>query len=202
MNPAISASSARSLLECYVRAKDRNQPEMILDCFAADAELTFDIATDAIDFPRSVTGAAAIARTLVADFGERFESCRTYYVCAAPEVDADGICTMPWLVAMRQKDNGALRLGRGEYRWRIARMGDGSDRIVGLHIAIERMDTIDDPGSATLRSLQDTLSYPWLTPTELLARLDSSALFAGIGPTTRIRGEPISGTGNIEKPMS
>jgi len=175
---------------------------MILDCFAADAELTFDIATDAIDFPRSVTGAAAIARTLVADFGERFESCRTYYVCAAPEVDADGICTMPWLVAMRQKDNGALRLGRGEYRWRIARMGDGSDRIVGLHIAIERMDTIDDPGSATLRSLQDTLSYPWLTPTELLARMDSSALFAGIGPTTRIRGEPISGTGNIEKPMS
>ncbi|SAK97820.1 hypothetical protein AWB80_07411 [Caballeronia pedi] len=185
MNPMMSASSVRSLLEGYVRAKDRNQPELILDCFAADAELTFDIATDAIDFPRSVTGATAIARTLVTDFGERFERCRTYYVCAAPEVNADGICAMPWLVAMRQKDNGALRLGTGEYRWRIARMGDGSDRIAGLHIAIERMDTIDDPGSARLRSLQDTLSYPWLTPTELLTRMDSSALFAANATVAR-----------------
>ena len=56
MNPAISTSSVRSLLECYIRAKDQNQPDLIFDCFAADAELTFDIATDAIDFPRSVTG--------------------------------------------------------------------------------------------------------------------------------------------------
>ena len=173
MKPALSTSSVRSLLECYIRAKDQNQPELIFDCFAADAELTFDIATEAIDFPRSVKGAAAIAKTLVADFGERFDSCRTYCVCAAPDVDANGVCTMPWLVAMRQKDNGALRLGQGTYRWRIARMGEGSERIVGLHIDIESMDTIDDPGSARLRSLQDTLSYPWLMPGELLPGMDS-----------------------------
>jgi hypothetical protein len=135
-----------------------------------------EILTDAIDFPRSVTGASAIARTLVADFGERFDRCRTYYVCTALEMDADGVCTMPWLVAMRQKDNEALRLGKGTYRWRIARMADGADgaeRIVGLHIAIERMDVIDDPGSARLRSLQSALSYPWLTPAELALRMES-----------------------------
>ncbi|SAL34952.1 hypothetical protein AWB70_02426 [Caballeronia cordobensis] len=173
MNSGIPTSSVRSLLECYIRAKDQNQPELIFDCFAADAELTFDIATEAIDFPRSVKGAAAIAKTLVADFGERFDCCRTYYVCAAPDVDVDGVCAMPWLVAMRQKDNGALRLGQGAYRWRIAGMGDGSERIVGLHITIESMDTIDDPGSARLRSLQDTLSYPWLMPAELAPRMDA-----------------------------
>ena len=176
MNPAIPSSSVRSLLECYIRAKDQNQPALIFDCFATDAELTFEIATDAIDFPRRVTGAAAIAKTLVADFGERFDRCRTYYVCTAPEADADGVCTMPWLVAMRQKDNEALRLGKGTYRWRIARMADragGADRIVGLHIAIERMDVIDDPGSARLGALQGALSYPWLAPTELALRIDS-----------------------------
>jgi hypothetical protein len=167
MNPAISTASVRSLLECYIRAKDENQSERIFDCFAADAELTFEIATDAIDFPRHVTGAPAIAKALVTNFGERFDRCRTYYICTAPEADADGICAMPWLVAMRQKDNGALRLGKGTYRWRIAGMSDESARIVGLHIAIERMDVIDDPGSVRLQSLHDMLSYPWLQPAKL-----------------------------------
>ncbi|GJH25110.1 hypothetical protein CBA19CS42_11360 [Caballeronia novacaledonica] len=173
MSPAISTSSARSLLEWYIRAKDENQPALIFDCFAGDAELTFSIATDAIDFPRSVSGASAIAKTLVADFGERFDRCRTYYVCTAPEPDGDGICTMPWLVAMRQKDNEALRLGKGTYRWRIARMADGSERIAGLHIAIERMDVIDDPGSMKLRELQDALTYPWLAEATLAQRAAS-----------------------------
>ncbi len=49
-----SLSSVRSLLECYLRAKDLNQPELISECFASDAELTFSIATDDIDFPRRV----------------------------------------------------------------------------------------------------------------------------------------------------
>ncbi|SPB14612.1 hypothetical protein NOV72_01855 [Caballeronia novacaledonica] len=173
MNPAISNSSVRSLLECYIRAKDQNRPEFIFDCFAGDAELTFSIETDAIDFPRSVTGATAIAKTLVADFGDRFERCRTYYVCTSPEVNNDGICTMPWLVAMRQKDNGALRLGKGTYRWRIERMPDGADKIVGLHICIERMDVIDDPGAVMLKTLQELLMYPWLPLTELTPRMES-----------------------------
>lgn len=173
MIPAMSPSSVRSLLECYIRAKDQNQPDLIFDCFAADAELTFSIATESIDFPRRVNGAAAIAKTLVADFGEKFDRCRTYYLCAGPEVNEDGICTMPWLVAMRQKDNEALRLGKGTYEWRIGRVAGEGTRIIGLHIAIERMDVIDDPGSAKLDALQEPLSYPWLMPAELEARMES-----------------------------
>ena len=105
MNTAPPSSSARSLLECYLRAKDLNHPELISECFSPDAELSFSIATDDIDFPRRVVGAPAIAKTLVADFGERFERCRTYYVCAEPQVDESGACVMPWLVVMRQKDD-------------------------------------------------------------------------------------------------
>ncbi|SAL86678.1 hypothetical protein AWB67_07255 [Caballeronia terrestris] len=165
--PAMPPSSVQSLLECYIRAKDQNQPELIFDCFAADAEVTFSIATDAIDFPHRVIGASAIARTLVADFGERFDRCRTYYVCIAPEANGEGICTMPWVVAMRQKDNEALRLGKGTYKWRIGSVPGEVDRIIGLHIAIERMDLIDDPGTVKLQTLQESLTYPWLPPTAL-----------------------------------
>ncbi|SAL49972.1 hypothetical protein [Caballeronia humi] len=164
---AMSSSSVQSLLECYIRAKDQNQPDLIHDCFAADAEVTFSIATDAIDFPHRVIGASAIARTLVTDFGERFDRCRTYYVCAAPEANEEGICTMPWVVAMRQKDNESLRLGKGTYAWRISSVPGEVDRIIGLHIAIERMDLIDDPGAVKLRTLQESLTYPWLPPTAL-----------------------------------
>lgn len=51
MNTSLSSSSVRSLLECYLRAKDLNQPELISECFSSDTELTFSIAADDIDFP-------------------------------------------------------------------------------------------------------------------------------------------------------
>lgn len=165
---SLSLSSARSLLECYLHAKDQNRPERIAQCFADDATLTFSIATDSIDFPRSVTGADAIAKTLVSDFGERFDRCRTYYVCAELDLDANGVCIMPWVVAMREKESEALRLGKGAYRWRMGRTSGGLERIVALHIHIERMDTIADAGSVKLGALQDALTYPWMPPAMLM----------------------------------
>lgn len=165
---SLPTSSVQSLLECYLRAKDRNRPELIPECFAAEATLTFSIATDEIDFPRSVTGAAGIAKTLVSDFGERFDRCRTYYVCAEPELDTHDVCVMPWLVAMREKETEALRLGKGAYRWRIGRTSGEVDRIVALHIHIERMDTIADTWSVKLGALQAALTYPWLSPAMLM----------------------------------
>ncbi|MEK7885871.1 nuclear transport factor 2 family protein [Burkholderia contaminans] len=164
-------ASVRSLLECYLRAKDLNRPALIAECFAADAELSFSLANDDIDFPPRVTGAAAIARTLVEEFGERFERCRTYYVCTAPEVDPHGVSGMSWFVVMRQKDNGALRIGHGTYRWQFAADSESDDdaRIAALHIHIARMDTIDDPQSVKLDALHAAFGYPWL-PAHAFAR--------------------------------
>ncbi|UXU90293.1 nuclear transport factor 2 family protein [Burkholderia sp. S-53] len=162
-------AQVRALLECYLRAKDLNRPASIADCFAADAELSFSLANDDIDFPPRVTGAAAIARTLVEEFGERFERCRTYYVCTEPAVDEHGVSAMPWLVVMRQKDNGALRIGHGTYRWQFARDGDGVAWITALHIHIARMDTIDDRQSVKLDALHAAFGYPWL-PAQAFAR--------------------------------
>ncbi|MFJ1211191.1 nuclear transport factor 2 family protein [Burkholderia pyrrocinia] len=162
-------AQVRALLECYLHAKDLNRPALIADCFAADAELSFSLANDDIDFPPRVTGAAAIARTLVEEFGERFERCRTYYVCTEPAVDEHGVSTMPWLVVMRQKDNGALRIGHGTYRWQFASDANGVARVAALHIHIARMDTIDDPQSVKLEALQAAFGYPWL-PVQAFAR--------------------------------
>ncbi|MDS0795808.1 nuclear transport factor 2 family protein [Burkholderia pseudomultivorans] len=163
----LPAESVRALLECYLRAKDLNRPALIADCFAADAELSFSLARDDIDFPARVAGAPAIAHTLVGDFGERFERCRTYYVCMEPSVDEAGVSAMPWLVAMRQKDSGALRIGHGAYRWRFASDANGIGRIAALHIHIARMDTIDDPDGAKLTALHAAFGYPWLPPQAL-----------------------------------
>ncbi|QBR02671.1 nuclear transport factor 2 family protein [Paraburkholderia pallida] len=176
---SLPTSTVQTLLEGYLHAKDQNRPELIADCFADDAALTFSIATDEIDFPRSVSGATAIAKTLVADFGERFDRCRTYYVCDEPVVDADGVCVMPWLVVMREKETEALRLGKGAYRWRIGRSAGGVDRIVALHIHIERMDSIGDAGSVKLSALQELLGYPWLPPEMLMRGVQA---FAGAFP--------------------
>ncbi|RKR36901.1 nuclear transport factor 2 family protein [Paraburkholderia sp. BL17N1] len=171
MNTAIPTSSVRSLLECYLRAKDLNRPELISECFSPDAELTFSIATRDIDFPRRVNGAPAIATTLVADFGERFDRCRTYYVCTKPQVDEGRACSMPWLVVMRQKETGSLRIGKGMYRWRFGSETGGKDLVVQLHIHIERMDAVPDPHAEKLSALQGALLYPWLPPIELQDRL-------------------------------
>ncbi|MGS0891917.1 nuclear transport factor 2 family protein [Burkholderia stagnalis] len=160
----LAPESIRALLECYLRAKDLNRPERIADCFAADAALSFSLANDDIAFPARVAGAPAIATTLVGDFGQRFERCRTYYVCVEPKVDAHGVGEMPWLVVMRQKDNGALRVGHGAYRWQFAHDDAGIARIAALHIHIARMDTIDDPDASKLDALHAAFGYPWLPP--------------------------------------
>lgn len=78
---------------------------------------------------------------------------------------------MSWLVVMRQKDNGALRVGHGTYRWQFAGNGESDDaaRIAALHIHIARMDTIDDPKSAKLDALHGAFGYPWL-PAHAFAR--------------------------------
>lgn len=114
-----------------------------------------------------------IAKTLVTDFGARFDRCRTYYVCAEPRVDEGQICSMPWLVVMRQKEAESLRIGKGIYRWRFGNETGNADRIVQLHIHIERMDAVPDPCAEKLNALQAALLYPWLPPAELRDKLAS-----------------------------
>src|SRR5258707_11423092 len=80
-NSENAMNTPKDLLEAYLQAKDLDRPSVILDCYAPDAVLTYSIATDTISFPARVSGAEAIAQTLVRDFRKNFDCCKTYYVC-------------------------------------------------------------------------------------------------------------------------
>lgn len=164
-------NNPKDLLEAYLQAKDFDQPSLILETYAADAVLTYSIATDSISFPARVRGADGIAQTLVRDFRRKFDRCRTYYVCdAIPDAGQD-IDFLPWLVVMREMSSSALRLGKGYYRWVFER-GAATMRVSAMHIHIERMDVIEDSDGAKRQVLQDALPYPWLQPRALHDALD------------------------------
>jgi len=169
-------SHYRRALETYIDAKDNTKPARIHEAFAADAVLTFSLATPNIAFPPRSVGAEAIAKTLVSDFGERYSRCRTYYLCEADALAASErvIDALPWLVVMREAAAGALRIGHGTYRWTFD-ANDAAPRVTQFHIHIARMDVIDDPEAALLERLQEGLSYPWLAARDLAARYGALA---------------------------
>jgi hypothetical protein len=167
----------RSALETYIDAKDNTRAERIAEVFASDAVLTFSLATSNIAFPARTVGAAAIAKTLVSDFGAQYAQCRTYYVCDSLAVEDDRIDALPWLVVMREPATRALRVGHGVYRWTFGSAGATVEaRLVSaFHIHIARMDVVSDSDGALLEALQEGLSYPWLTPVELRERFEALA---------------------------
>ncbi|WP_316154856.1 nuclear transport factor 2 family protein [Cupriavidus sp. BIC8F] len=169
----IPLATAKARLAQYVEAKDNNRPALIHEAFAPDASLTFSIDTDSISFPPKADGADAIASTLVSEFAKSFDRCRTYYIGdVAAALDGNAM-TIPWLVVMRETAASALRVGKGYYRWGFAADDDGTYRIASLHIHIERMDTIADPGAVTLAALQAALPYPWLPAPVLAASIEA-----------------------------
>jgi hypothetical protein len=168
-------ADVRELLERYVEAKDRTLPERMPDIYLPDAVLTYSIETDEISFPSEVRGVQGITDTLVREFGKRFAACKTYYVCEMPPQGTQDIGSLPWLVAMREIAAGALRLGKGYYRWQFARSDGGRLAVQAMHIHIERMAAIPDADGAKLMAIQSGLPYPWLTPAALQCRMDELA---------------------------
>lgn len=160
-------NTSKHLLEAYLEAKDLNRPYLILECYTPNAILTYSIATDTISFPAKVLGADAIAQTLVRNFRQKFDRCKTYYVCDSIVDRGHRIDFMPWLVIMREASNSALRVGKGYYRWQFE-SDETRMRVSAMHIHIERMDIIEDRDGKTLHALQAELAYPWLPPATLL----------------------------------
>ena len=167
---------ARELLERYVEAKDGNRPQLMPAIYQRDAVLTYAIATDEISFPSEVRGIEGITQTLVADFGRRFDCCKTYYICATPPAGAADIPYLPWLVVMREIEARTLRVGKGHYCWRFARNDAGRLGVAAMHIHIDRMQAIPDADGVLREAIQGDMSYPWLTPAALQRRMDELAV--------------------------
>jgi hypothetical protein len=153
----------KTLLETYVRAKDKTQAHLIPSVFAPNAVLTFSIATDGISFPPLVVGADGIAQTLVTDFGAQYSDCKTYYICDALALRDNKLSALPWLVLMRHAATGRMRIGTGHYDWHLEPLGPDSWHATAMHIHIDRMDAVDAAPSQALARLQTILPYPWLS---------------------------------------
>jgi hypothetical protein len=162
----------RSLLERYVEAKDHVRPHMMQAIYAANAVLTFSIATDTISFPHKVVGLDGIIKTLIVDFGTKFSRCKTYYICDSTPLQEDRIAILPWLVLMRESASSHLRIGKGYYKWTFEERGDVDTQVAAMHIHIETMDIIDDRDGKILHAMQSVLPYPWLPPATLLEKFE------------------------------
>jgi len=165
----------RVLLERYVEAKDLTRPQLMPDIYASDAILTFSIATDSIDFPRRVAGRDAITRTLVVDFAARFSRCKTFYVCESPPQETANPVVLPWLVLMREGALDQLRIGKGYYRWTFETRGGDAIQVTAMHIHIAAMEAIADADGRLLAAAQAPLTYPWLAPAIMRAKLGELA---------------------------
>lgn len=168
-------STPQSLLERYVEAKDLVRPHLMQQIYAADAVLTFSIATDSIDFPRRVAGIDQITNTLIVDFAAKYNRCKTFYVCESQPLETDKTVVLPWLVLMREPALARLRIGKGYYNWTFEQRSDGGMQVVAMHIHIAAMDAIDDADGHILSAAQAPLTYPWLRPTLMRSELGGLA---------------------------
>jgi hypothetical protein len=168
-------STPQLLLERYVEAKDLTRPHLMRQICAAHAVLTFSIATDAISFPERVAGIDGITKTLIVDFGAKYNRCKTFYVCDSPPQNTDRTITLPWLVLMHEPARARLRIGKGYYEWTFEPQARGSIQVAAMHIHIERMDAIDDADGQLLGAAQSVLQYPWLPPGVMRSELGTLA---------------------------
>jgi hypothetical protein len=165
-------TTPRSLLERYVEAKDQVRPQLMPTIYAANAVLTFSIATDTISFPPRVVGLDGITKTLIVDFGTKFSRCKTFYICDSMPEQEERIAILPWLVLMRESASSRLRIGKGYYKWTFGQPGDVNMQVSAIHIHIERMDAIEDAEGHLLTIAQSVLPYPWLFPAVLRSEFE------------------------------
>ena len=149
--------SPQRSITAYILAKDGNRPHLLEGAFVEDAFLRMVVKTDAISFPATSDGRAAIAQTLVRSFSDAYENVYTFCLGEAP---GDGAVEFScrWLVAMNAKETGVVRVGGGRYDWRFA-PDDG--RVTSLEITIEEMQLMPPDQLRPVMDWAAGLPYPW-----------------------------------------
>ena len=150
----------------YIEGKDRNRPHLLARAFAPTAVVEVVVNTPTISFPSPVTGIEAITDVFVRRFGMTYENVYTFCLSSPPSDDA-GAFSCYWLVAMSEKESGALRLGSGRYDWVFTR--DARRLVEKLVITIDVMQRLDPGGLRALMEWVAALPYPWC-PADLAAK--------------------------------
>lgn len=150
-------ASPSDSIRAYIHGKDRNRPHLLSRAFVPTATVGMVVNTPTISFPSEVTGLDAIADVFVRRFASTYENVYTFCLSSPPDDDRRAF-SCDWLVAMSEKEGGALRLGSGRYDWSFAPDSRLAERLV---ITIDVMQKLS---SVHLRPVMDwvtAIPYPW-----------------------------------------
>ena len=150
----------------YFHAKDGNRPHLMRHAFAEDARLEMIVKTDAISFPATTSGLAAIEDVLVRRFAADYENVYTFGLAKPTESDRHRF-SCPWLVAMSVRSDGAIRVGSGLYDWHFS--SDARCLAEKLVITIDVMKVLPAKELDAIMGWASALPYPWCRPDEVLA---------------------------------
>ena len=153
-------------VKTYILAKDGNRPFLMRQAFAENAELEIVVKTDAISFPGSAKGLAALEDILVRRFGLEFENVYTFCLAEPPEAEcAHFACHL--LVGMSARANGQIRVGCGRYDWYFG----GQGRVEKLVVTVDVMKVLPAEALAASMDWLSALPYPWCRADEALKRM-------------------------------
>lgn len=147
----------------YCFAKDGNRPFLMRRAFAEGADLEMVVKTDAISFPSSAKGVAAIEDILGRRFANDFENVYTFCLARPSAVNRHHF-PCHWLVGMSTKNNGPIRVGCGRYDWYFT--SDERCLVERLIITIDVMQTFQALELDAIMGWITDLPYPWSTPHE------------------------------------
>ena len=150
-------------ISAYILAKDGNRPHLMPEAFTEGAQLTMDVRTDTIQFPQTTHGRDGITDVLVRRFNQTYENVYTLCLGLPPEPGVQDF-SCDWLVAMSQKQDGAVRVGCGRYDWSFT---PGGPMVSALTITIETMEVMPHYTLAPVMNWVSGLPYPWCPRTAL-----------------------------------
>lgn len=181
-----NALNCIDILESYIKGKDQDQYKILESIYSENAELTFQIASDNISFPASVSGNLEIARVLSKDFNKQYRNVKTYYL-TRPHKDQFEIHQQKWLVVMQDGFNkdendeiqSSTRVGCGYYDWDLINL-ENDLKIIKHKIHIHSMLQFQDDQEDELKRIQSALPYPWVDLPKVIETLKVNSQFADI----------------------
>ncbi|MGN7805916.1 hypothetical protein ACTJKE_24875 [Ensifer sp. 22521] len=163
----------------YFCAKDGNRPFLMRRVFADDVQLEMVVKTEAISFPSSANGLAAIEEILSRRFANDCEN--VYSFCLARPTEANRRhFPCHWLVGMSAKNNGAIRVGSGRYDWYFS--SDARCLVEKLIITSDEMEILPAKELDRIMSWITSLPYPFCGPDEAVRNMPG---IEGLAPIER-----------------
>lgn len=151
------------LLAKYVEGKDLDRHKILEEIYCQTATVSFEIIADNINFPREIYGNIEIAKILSSEFNKKYDFIRTYYLSSHfPDIDSLLISQQNWLVIMRDKTSGNIRVGTGYYNWEFESKKKTEYKIKHHKIFIYTMLELPSESLGLLHDLQRKFTYPWI----------------------------------------